>query len=243
MARAESADSRGFFKAMRTVTIPREVTKRTPSKGEIELSRILRRLRDFPPNYEGDTINTRNKSADIPDNLNTSVWITGLPPTCTCKTLLVAMAQVGRLGKIWSTVINPPNPKEGKFYAAAKVVFFTREGAERLIHSVEAGRLVVAGRRPLAIFNRIKSAPQKESLKSRVVIFEGPVALVNECKLKEWFLTKFTYQTESVQLFAHNSTRNTNVLEWSFGSYRGQAEAAVIAVTKELDAIVQWKHG
>lgn len=148
------------------------------------------------------------------------------------------MAQLSRLGKIWSTVINPANPQEGKLYAAAKVVFFTREGAERLIHLIEAGRLVVAGRRPRTVFNRIKSVPQKESTKSRVVILEGPAALVNERKLNEWFLTKFTYQTESVQLLTHNSARNTNVLEWQFGSYRAQAEAVVIAVRKELDGIM-----
>lgn len=239
----EPGNSQSHFRAMRTVTMPKEVTERTFSKQEIELSRILRRLRAFSPNYEGDTTNARNKSADVPDELNTSVWITGLPPTCTYNALLVAMAQVGNMGKIWSTVINPANPREGKFFAAAKVVFFTRKGAERLMGSIQAGRLIVAGRRPRATYNRIKSAPQKESTKSRVVVFEGPASLVNERRLNEWFSTKFTYQTESVQILEHKAGSNTNVLEWRFGSYRAQAEAAVIAIRKELDGVVRWKHG
>ncbi|KAH9905723.1 hypothetical protein F4778DRAFT_779113 [Xylariomycetidae sp. FL2044] len=59
-----------------------------------------------------------------PEHLNTAVWITNLPPTCTHKQLLDS---VRGFGKIFATVINPPavtTTGATHFSDAAKLVVF-----------------------------------------------------------------------------------------------------------------------
>ncbi|KAI5917806.1 hypothetical protein F4810DRAFT_636144 [Camillea tinctor] len=43
--------------------------------------------------------------------------------------------------------------------AAAKIVFFDHEGVERFFGQINSGTLIVGGRNPRAIYNRIKVRP------------------------------------------------------------------------------------
>lgn len=51
----------------------------------------------FSPNYRGNPMSPRNRSADIPIELNTSVWITNLPPHCTYSDLLSTIRDTGKI--------------------------------------------------------------------------------------------------------------------------------------------------
>lgn len=238
-----TSGSSGKFYAMRTVAMPQV----SMTNEEKVFDRVLRRLNNFSPNYEGNIFIKRNKSADIPPYLNTSLWITGLPAGCTTSMLLKGIAEVGHVGKIWCTHINKEEPENGKPFAAAKVVFFYREGAENLLRATKEGKFRVGGRRPRGTWNRVKSAPQKEgTTRSRVVLIRGPAELVNREVLDAWFSKLFCYQTEEVTEWEYKvdwKGQGWRTLEWRFGSHRCQAEAATIAMGKDLHGIVSWKYG
>ncbi|KAI0165219.1 hypothetical protein GGR52DRAFT_585221 [Hypoxylon sp. FL1284] len=57
------------------------------------------------PFYRGNPFLEANQSADVAEAFNTSLWLTNLPPTCTHRELLGA---IRRCGKVFATVINPP---------------------------------------------------------------------------------------------------------------------------------------
>lgn len=52
---------------------------------------------NISPNYRGNHMAAMNLSADIPTDLNTSVWITNLPPHCTYNDLLSMIRDTGKV--------------------------------------------------------------------------------------------------------------------------------------------------
>ena len=112
------------------------VSGRQPPADQRVLSlqeQIIAREMGISPAYGGSICNPKNWSKDVPDSLNTVIWITGLPAKTETAALLNAMLGVGRLGKIWACVINRPLPYRGHVDAAAKIQFFTHDGAEKLV--------------------------------------------------------------------------------------------------------------
>ncbi|KAI0019884.1 hypothetical protein F4780DRAFT_792417 [Xylariomycetidae sp. FL0641] len=204
-------------------------------------------------NYLGDHTRAENQSADIPDEENCSVWITNLPPGCDHAQLLGA---VRGCGKVYACVVNPPvaAPQQQQqqphiMTAASKLVFFEVAGAARLLRAAREGRFAVGGRYlPQVRRNRIRSAAvAPPGPESRVLHIEGPDAIVNGPYLAAFFDAHFVYQLEAVEVLARSppggggdapfAQRKTR-MEWRFGSYRCQAEAArrAIAHQKEKEA-------
>ncbi|KAI2635710.1 hypothetical protein GGS26DRAFT_509804 [Hypomontagnella submonticulosa] len=186
-------------------------------------------------NYGGNIFLSSNQSANIADGLSTSLWLTNLPPDCTHRMLLGA---IRRCGKIYATVINPPEypvrnqPHRGNHLtSASKLVFFDRAGVERLIAQSQAGQFSVEGYVPRLRMNRIRSAPREPSGQCRVLHIDGPSHIVNERFLNTFFQTKFIYELDEViTLRVRNGfTRQ----EWRFGSYRCQAESARQSIARE----------
>ncbi|EXF74356.1 hypothetical protein CFIO01_10400 [Colletotrichum fioriniae PJ7] len=238
---AQTSHGRGF-EAMRMVSQQRGQVIQAPH--EQAISRFARELYNLPSNYAGDPTNLRNQSAPVKDEENTALFITRLPANCTHTILLKAMACRAPVGKVYATVINDADPAAGKRYAAAKVVFFDRSGAENCFRAIKQGRLVVGGRRPRVVWNRIKSAGQPDTSNSRVVLIRGPSELVRRDVLDSWFSKKFSYQTEDV-LVRRVQQAGVTVLEWRFGSFRAQAEAATMFMSEnELDGTkLEWRWG
>ncbi|KAI0009627.1 hypothetical protein F4779DRAFT_640347 [Xylariaceae sp. FL0662B] len=193
------------------------------------------------PNYRGNPWIEANQSADIPEELNTALWIMNLPPTCTYQQLLGA---IRGCGKVYATVINPPqeadsnnnnnlNRSTGHMTSAAKLVFFDRLGAERLFAQSQSGHFIVGGYLPVVRPNRIKSKAREAGPQCRVLHIEGPSALVNEHFLVAFFQTKFTFQLETILTLATHGAVTRQ--EWRFGSFRCQAESARQAITREKE--------
>ncbi|KAL7619559.1 hypothetical protein AAE478_010100 [Parahypoxylon ruwenzoriense] len=198
------------------------------------------------PFYRGNPWIVANHSANIADDLNTSLWVTNLPPECSHKQLLGAIRDCG---KVFATVINPPVPlypagpgAKGSgnntagvphMNAAAKLVFFDRAGVERLLEQSRTGRFAISGYVPRLRANRIRSAPRAPGPQCRVLHIEGPSVIVNEAFLGTFFRRKFTYELEAVlTLGVHGAyTRQ----EWRFGSFRCQAESARQAIARERE--------
>lgn len=91
--------------------------------------REMRRAMGFSVNYMGDATNERNRSADIPDEQNCSLYITGLPVDVTVRDIF---DDIRNIGKVFSLHISPR--REGHSRAAAAIVFFTRTAAGRHPH-------------------------------------------------------------------------------------------------------------
>ncbi|KAI2632952.1 hypothetical protein GGS21DRAFT_148624 [Xylaria nigripes] len=170
--------------------------------------------------YLGDPFLRANQSANIPDALNTSVWITNLPPDLDCKMLLDS---VRNCGKVYATVINGPDQRHAT--AASKLVFFDVVGAENLLRQARTGEFHVGGYMPCVCRNRIKTEAKAPSPNSRVLHIEGPNCIVNQSYLTALFHSDgITWQDEEVIILY--STESLTRLEWRFGSYRCQAESA-----------------
>jgi hypothetical protein len=100
------------------------------------------------------------------------------------------------------------------------------------------------GYRGRVVWNRIRSAEvDTGGRKSRVLMISGPPSLVNEAALHEYLSSKIQYQTESVHNVAVTPVDNAGkfankapraLVEFRFGSYRCQAEAARMALTREF---------
>ncbi|OHE91001.1 hypothetical protein CORC01_13713 [Colletotrichum orchidophilum] len=229
------------FEVMRMVADKQQHIRRAPH--EEAILRFARDLYDFSPNYQGDPLNMQNQSAQINNNENTALWLTGLPTNCTYKMLLEAIARCAPIGKVFSTVINAANPAANMPFAAAKVVFFNRVAAANCLRAIVQGRVVVGGRRPSARWNRIKSASQPDTSRSRVILIRGPSSLISRDALESWFSQCFRYQTEDI--LVHPRQAGVTTLEWRFGSYRAQATSAaqVLSRVKLGNTKLEWRWG
>ena len=184
----------------------------------------------FSTRYGGQHIES-NASADhlLPVE-NCALWLTNLPPRISYNKLL---GSIRGFGRIWCTYINEPDSYE-HVTAAAKVVFFKPKAATAFLKAswVPETPLMIDGYRIKVSHNRIKY-PEKmhDHDESRVLMVTGHPKLVNEKTLTEFFENRFMFQMDRVRMLAQSDYRN--VLEFSFGSYRCQAQMAKLALEKD----------
>ncbi|KAI1181639.1 hypothetical protein F5B17DRAFT_257726 [Nemania serpens] len=161
---------------------------------------ILRLFSGVSPNYSGNLDLVANRSANIPDELNTAVWIENLPPNLTHKMLLDS---VRNCGKVYATVIN--GPAQQHTTSASKLVFFDVAGAQNLLRQAREGTFIVDGYVPDVRHNRIKSEAKRPGPHSRVLHIEGPTCIVNERYLADLFREdNITWQNEEVLTLSSN---------------------------------------
>lgn len=211
--------------------------KLNPEAANLPLTEEEKMIRDFKGishNYQGDSSNPANESADIPEDQNCSVWLTNLPPDCTYRDLLQAIA-VHHPGKVFATYISPPSgqgpyhlPSRG--HSAAKVVFYYPWSAQYLISKANNTGLWVRGYPARAVPNRIRAAPQSyENNTTRCLTIEGPADVVNYATLRGLWDGYFSWDTEEVRNIGEwvdNDGVKVRRIEWRFGSHRAQAVAA-----------------
>ncbi|KAK3323666.1 hypothetical protein B0T19DRAFT_443146 [Cercophora scortea] len=191
-------------------------------------------LKGFSANYRGNPDLDRNRSAEISPEENCSLFIVGLDPHITTHELLASIRDVGR---VYATHINPPEPDRGHLTCAAKVVFFERAAAERFYtrfaqtglhipaHPAHPGRVT---------WNRVRTAQYDAGgRKTRVLLISGPTSIVNEPALRAYFSSKLQYQVDEVVCRGEDTARARALVEFRFGSFRCQAEAAWMALNRE----------
>lgn len=194
-----------------------------------------RRAHGISTKYRGETTNPQNISADIPDHENCSLFLTNLPPNCSYRDLLAAVAR-HQPGRIYSTYISPPDAESDQNLpshrtSAAKMAFFRPEDATRLLQACSLGLVKVQGYRVHARRNRVKVSPasRDKDHKTRCIVISGPKALVDEMQLRRLFDKFFSYDIEEVILLQEGESLRW--MEWRFGSYRAQAESAFKMLT------------
>ncbi|KAJ0108966.1 hypothetical protein J7T55_005514 [Diaporthe amygdali] len=194
-------------------------------------------------NYQGEVTNPANISAEIPDELNCAVWITGLPRDCSYKDLLGTIA-MHRPGKVYASFISPPKPGPGHLLShntsAAKIIFYKPAEARNLLRVAGEGRLIVRNRRARAVPNRIKTGEHSHKRgTSRCIVIKGPATIVNEPSLYQSFDARFQFHTEEV-LFLEPKMEPEGLMhqiEWRFSSHRAQAESAHKLITLECPGV------
>ncbi|KAK8123249.1 hypothetical protein PG984_011919 [Apiospora sp. TS-2023a] len=193
-------------------------------------------------NYKGNWRHEANQSANIPEEESTSLWITHLPPGCTIEMLL---SRIVECDKIFATVINDAQPEQNMNCAAAKIVFWTRLGVDRLFQRHRDGLFLFPSpddpesdtaahalplMRPSINMNRTRTRPVPDGPESRVLIIKGHCDIINEANLRDVvFYKKFVWQDDGVQpLLVKQAGAEDEIhfLEWRFGSYRYQASNA-----------------
>lgn len=209
----------------------------------------FRRTHGISRNYQGEATNPQNISADIPDHENCGVWLTNLPPNCTYKDLLGALAQY-QPGRVFSTYITPPDPASDQSLpshrtSAAKVVFYRPPEAQRLLDACSLGRVKVQGYRAAARRNRIRTAAQPADRENttRCLVVSGPRGVVDEARLRRAWEGYFSYETEEVVLRGERD--GLRWLEWRFASHRAQAGSAFKFLKTEpgYQGVVAVKYG
>lgn len=195
--------------------------------------------------YGGDPFNPANQSADVPEEENTALWITNLPPDCDHRALLNA---VRGCGKVFACVVNPPTAGSGRtqqqqqhMTAAAKLVFFDVPGAVSLLTQSHRGEFKVGGFVPRVRKNRIRSAAREPGPHCRVLHIEGPAAIVNTPHLLRFFGERFSFEIENITTLNVADASQPGLRrvrqEWRFGSFRCQAEAARQSIHREKERI------
>ncbi|KAK5636184.1 hypothetical protein RRF57_011896 [Xylaria bambusicola] len=218
-----------------------ELNNTIPTQTPVEFAmraQVQNLVTGVSPNYQGDPSLRANQPANIPDELNTSVWITNLPPNLDHKMLL---DNVRNCGKIYAAVVNPP--EQGHMTSASKLVFFDVAGAQNLLRQYHEGTFVVNGYMPRVCYNRIRTEARPPSPVSRVLHIEGPSCIVRQQYLAELFrYDSIVWQDEVVIMLSSSAT--TTRLEWRFGSYRCQADSArhLIERIKRTQLEGSWGH-
>lgn len=182
-------------------------------------------------NYKGNPNLPANQSDNIPLSRSCSLWITGLPAGCTYAMLL---GSIRDCDKVFSLYINKARPAAGLWHAAAKLVFFSRRGVDQLLQQASEGRFLVGSLHPSLHLNDLLRKPVKPGPECRVIRIDGPVQVVNERWLRNFFKGKFTWEDDRVlvrrerlQLTRDGVLRPMRTVEWHFGSYQNQAQNAV----------------
>ncbi|KAI2632230.1 hypothetical protein GGR54DRAFT_634993 [Hypoxylon sp. NC1633] len=192
-------------------------------------------------NYRGDSRLHSNVGANVPEEKNTSLWVTGLPAKTTLQSVLAAITKTGN---VRSAVLNGPD--ESHTTAAAAISFFTRQAAQTLFQKWQRGEFTVNGVRPIVMWNRNRVAEEeRHSYRSRVLLIAGDPAIVNRDYLDWFFSSKFVYQID--QIINHGIVSGSEGpiarLEYRFGSFRSQAESARMALSMELAGFLLTSYG
>lgn len=243
---------------------PTTLTVARPRPGNHALFTDVDRIAaGFSPRYMGDILLRNNQSEDIADDQNCSLFIVNLPAGVTTHDLLAAVHRLGPTGRVYATHINGPEPARGHPGCAAKVVFFKRDVAhafhERCAalgvgvgvggdnnnnnnnnagHHTGGPGFLVNGQMTRVMWNRIRTSERAllaDTDASRVLLIAGPPAFVNERALTAFFRSKLEFQVDSVITHVAGAAEGAPaVVEYRFGSYRCQAQAARLALQREM---------
>ncbi|KAK8852310.1 hypothetical protein PGQ11_014789 [Apiospora arundinis] len=180
-------------------------------------------------NYKGNPHLAANQSDNIPESESCAVWITWLPPDCTVSMLL---NKIRRCDKVYATHIN--KPKGPLMNCAAKVVFWSRQGVDRLLELQSKGQFTVGRCKPSIRMNRIRSRASKPGPESRVLHITGPKKVVNQDCLSELFKDNFQWEDDTITELGELKEEGLRYLEWCFSSYRCQAQNAFEVLQRQI---------
>jgi hypothetical protein len=152
----------------------------------------------------------------------------------------VLLGSIRGVGKVYATVINPPN--DSIRTSAAKIIFFNRNQAEKLFNMIKDRQFIVLGKVVhKVVWNKIRTGPYSHSSHSRVIRITGPRELMDFKYFENFFVHRFQYDLDVRGVVECNRPGLVSHV-WHFGSLRCQAASAKTAIERELKRIyeVEW---
>jgi hypothetical protein len=178
--------------------------------------------------FPGRSGSMANGSDSVPDQLNCALFVLNLHPRARHTDLLGSIRNCGRVFSCWINrpIANHPDN-------AAKLVFTTRDGAEKFLNQARSSKGIhILGKRIKVLWNRHKYSGSQIQDQSRVVRINGPVRYVNRGCLREYFSKLFLYHTCAV-FEGPVLPDGTRHIDWHFGSILAQAVSAKMAIERE----------
>jgi hypothetical protein len=222
-------DIQGFCPSTIVTPDPSLPVKHSTKHPLSKLSRIGHLERN--PNYLGQMTYGSNQDPNLPEFLNTAVWIEGIPAAATLRDLLRSIKQCDR---IFTAYLNRPNGAHQT--SAAKIAFFTRHGAVRFLSQVHTtAGIRILGQKLQARPNRNKYHAHTRWHESRVLRIRGPAKYVNYEFLQAYIASLVVADVLDV-FEIHNPVdmiQGVTEMEWTFGSVLAQAAAVKLAIEKE----------
>ncbi|XDG02472.1 hypothetical protein ABKA04_002087 [Annulohypoxylon sp. FPYF3050] len=193
------------------------------------------RERPLTKRYRGNRALSRNRSADIPNELNCRLWIAGLPPNCTVSELLRCIRGIG---PIYATHLVPPLVHDQETAtkvniptSAASLTFFTASAAHMFLLRHSLHPFTVGGYPTTVSRHRIRTKPAPVDGQSRVVVITGDPEIVNPETLTGLFIEKWNIRFDT-DFMEFTPGKESNEIVWGFGSFRAQAQAAYIRLSQ-----------
>lgn len=192
----------------------------------------------FRANYQGDTSRFRNLPANVPDEQNTPLWLTGLPADISYPELF---DNLDRRGRVFSVFINVANQVSGHKTAAATITFFNAASAQKLYNFSNSGPgFFIRGKRIKILHNRRKTSEAQtkpyqttqHGRPSRAVTVSGPKDILNMFSLFNYFEQRFYFHIDRIESLGHEDTTH-DAYEIRFASFYCQAEMAVISINRD----------
>ncbi|KAG7287557.1 hypothetical protein NEMBOFW57_007069 [Staphylotrichum longicolle] len=151
---------------------------------------------------------------------------TDLPANTTVHTLLGAIRNIGR---IYCSVISPPNPQRGLPSAAAKVVFFDQNAAQLFWDRYGRGGrqqlpFVVDNVEAIVHRNRVRVEAQNYRRCSRVLCVSGRETLIDVNALVQEFQESFCSEMDQILVRPAEGPDGILIVEFHFGSFRCQSQ-------------------
>ncbi|KAI0405948.1 hypothetical protein F4802DRAFT_596618 [Xylaria palmicola] len=160
---------------------------------------------------------------------NTSLWITGLNSNITYTELFQGIRKIGRVRQAF---INEPD-KRNRNTCAAKLTFFSREAALKLLDQAAGKNFVVQGMTPTVVWNRYYIPEEPADGRSRVLRIRGPIEIVNRPFLETFWSRQFFWGTDRVSDVGEVAD-GVAVVWYYFASWRAQAALARIMVLQHF---------
>ncbi|KAI0471573.1 hypothetical protein GGR56DRAFT_80313 [Xylariaceae sp. FL0804] len=189
-------------------------------------------------NYKG---NPAASKGCVSDQVNTALYMTGLPPVCSYHDIFQALRGTGAVRYCHIIFPNAEHPAS----CAAHVEFFSRTAAESVMQSARRGQLWVLGAKPFVTWNRhgiTEATAGAEDAISRVLRVAGPPWLANPAFLEAFWADHIWWGTDSVvEELTRTETGELAVVWYSFASCAHQAVAAKRALEDAVsDPSLQW---
>ncbi|KAJ8123926.1 hypothetical protein ONZ43_g234 [Nemania bipapillata] len=179
------------------------------------------------PANQGDASPSRNVNAKIPDEENCRLWITGLPPKCTVKQLLVCITGFGPIFSC--NVIQPELPENDVWSAAAaSLTFFSAPAANLFFQRYTTKPFIVNECVTMVERHQVPAKSVDVDGQSRVLRIIGDASIVYPDNLKrivkeEWGVAYEMGSDSEITGFTPAIQGRWNEVVWAFGSFHGQA--------------------
>ncbi|KAI1869497.1 hypothetical protein JX265_006587 [Neoarthrinium moseri] len=175
--------------------------------------------------YHGNLYLERNRDADIPDEENCRLWLTGIPP----ETHYGGLLSFRNAGPIYASHLTEPQLytrwSDGKevYSRAASITFFRAEDANRFLLAHQDNNLRINGWMIDMRRHRIRTRSMHPCGRSRVLLIKGDPAVVHPRAL-DLIIRNVWRIYYDVDFLHYEEWNGCGKLVIAFGSFRAQAQ-------------------